>query len=143
MGSEKTKTFIDSNVWFSGFYKKGAASDLINQLLQRNFEIVISELVLEEVIKNISQKIPLVLPLVYRFFQECPITVVKNPSKKRAQKFTGLAQKKDLPILVSALNYQCQFFVTGNKKDFKISSISKQFSLLILNPREMLREIQE
>jgi len=137
----KAKVFIDSNIWVSAFYKKGVASDLIERLLQEKFEVVISELVLEEIIRNIEKKVPRALSLVYRFFQEYPITVVKNPKIGQLQKFSELAQKKDLPILVSALNYKCDFFVTGNKKDFKISKIKKQHHLLILNPREMLREI--
>lgn len=136
----KARVFIDSNVWFSAFYNKGVASDLIERLLQEKFEVVISELVLEEIIRNIEKKVSRALSLVYRFFQEYPITVVRNPKIGQLQKFRGLAQKKDLPILVSALNYKCNFFITGNKKDFKISRIKKRHHLLILNPREMLRE---
>lgn len=135
---KKIKVFIDSNVWFSAFYKKGVASNLVSNLLQKKFEIVVSELVLEEIIRNIGKKLPATLSLVSQFFQECPVTVIKNPKIKQLQKFTGLAQKKDFPILASALNYKCAFFVTGNKKDFKIAKIKKQYHLLILNPREML-----
>lgn len=143
MGGKKTKVFVDSNVWFSGFYKKGVASGLITQLLQRRFEIVISELVLEEIVRNIGKKLPAALSLIYQFFREYPVMVLKNPTKRQLQKFTGLAQKKDLPILVSALDYHCQFLVTGNKKDFQADSIRKQFCLLVLTPQEMLKEIQE
>jgi len=141
MGNEKTKVFVDSNVWFSAFYKKGVASDLISKLLRKKFEIVVSELVLEEVIKNIGKKLPAALSLVYQFFRECPVTVIKNPKIRQIQRFAGLAQRKDLPILVSVLNYKCNFFVTGNKKDFKISSIKKQHNLLVLSPREMLDSV--
>lgn len=133
MGNEKTKVFVDSNVWFSAFYKKGVASDLISKLLRKKFEIVVSELVLEEVITTLS--------LVYQFFRECPVTVIKNPQIRQIQRFAGLAQRKDLPILVSVLNYKCNFFVTGNKKDFKISSIKKQHNLLVLSPRGMLDSV--
>lgn len=135
---KRIKVFIDSNIWFSAFYKKSIASNLIDRLFQKKLEIVVSESVLEEIVRNIGEKLPVVLPLVYRFFQEYPITVIKNPKIEQLPEFTGLAQRKDLPILVSALNYRCDFFVTGNKKDFKISRIKKRHHLLILNPREML-----
>lgn len=138
---EKIKVFIDSNVWFSAFYKKGVASGLISELLHGEFEIVVSELVLEEMIRNIGKKLPTALSSVSQFFQECPVTVIKNPRVKQLRKFTGLAQRKDLPILISALNYQCNFFVTGNKKDFRISKIKTQHHLLVLNPREMLEKL--
>jgi predicted nucleic acid-binding protein len=35
---KKLRVFIDSNVWFSAFYKKGIASDLIDKLLQKKLE---------------------------------------------------------------------------------------------------------
>lgn len=137
----KTRVFVDSNVWISAFYKKGIASDLIDRLFQKKFKVVISELVLEEIIRNIEKKVPEALFLVYRFFQEYPIIVVRNPKIGQLKKFSELAQKKDLPILISALNYKCGFFITGNKKDFKIAKIKKQHHLSVLNPREMLKEI--
>lgn len=140
---KKARVLVDSNVWFSVFYKKGITSDLISELLRKKFETVVSELVLEEVIRNIENKLPEALPLVCRFFQEYPITVVKNPKPEQLQKFAGLAQGKDLPILISALNYKCNFLITGNKKDFKTSLIKKQHNLLILNPREMLNRTVE
>lgn len=138
---KKLRVFIDSNVWFSAFYKKGIASDLIGKLLQKKLEVVVSELVLEEIMRNIGKKLPTTLSLVYRSFQEYPITVIKNPKIGQLQKFAGLVQRKDLPILVSALNYRCDFLVTGNKKDFKTSQIKKQYHLLILNPREMIKKL--
>jgi len=139
---KKIKVFVDNNVWFSVFYKKGVASNLINRLLQEEFEVIISELVLEEIIRNIENKLPKVFSLVGKFFQEYPITIVRNPNiKEQPQKYIGLAQKKDLPILASALNYKCNFFVTGNKRDFKIFLIKKRYHLLVLNPREMLNRL--
>jgi len=137
----KIRVFVDSNIWFSAFYKKGSVSELIEKLLQKKFEIVISEIVLEEALKNIKKKIPNAFSLICQFFQEHPVTVIKNPQLKQIKKFTGLAQKKDLPILVSALDYQCRFFITGNKKDFKVSLIGKRYNLSILSTREMLNVI--
>lgn len=142
MDRNRTKVFVDSNVWFSAFYKKGVASDLIETLLQKDYEIVVSELVLEEIVRNIKNKVPLALSLVHQFFQEYSLTVVKDPRVDEIQKYVSLAQSKDLPILASALNYQCRFFITGNKKDFQINSIKKQYHLSILTPREILSRIR-
>lgn len=138
----KPRVFVDSNVWFSAFYKKGTASELINSFLQKRFEIVISEQVLEEVLKNIKNKIPQALHLAYQFFQVCPLTIIKDPQLKELEKFAGLAEKKDLPILIPALKYDCRFFITGNKKDFRIRKIKKNHHLVILNPREALTALQ-
>lgn len=137
--ARKIKVFIDSNVWFSSFYKEGVASRLVKKLNTKRYEVVISQLVLEEVVINIKKKLPSVLPLVYDFLQQYPITVIKDPSSKTLGKYIGLADKKDLPILTSALEYQCDYFVTGNIKDFKVNQVGKKYGLKILNPGEALK----
>jgi predicted nucleic acid-binding protein len=98
-------------------------------------ELVVSQLVLEEVFRNINQKIPGALTAVRNLFANAPITVVENPPQKQINKNLQLADKKDLPILLSAVNYQCDFFVTGNSQDFYISEISSQLKIKIISPR--------
>ena len=48
--------FIDSNIWFSAIYKAGNCSQLLQTLSQNKWEIVISELVLREILRNIEVK---------------------------------------------------------------------------------------
>jgi len=134
----KVKVFVDSNVWFSAFYKKGVASQLLEKLNNKKCQVVISQLVLEEIIVNIKKKLPSVLRLVYNFFQEYPVTIIKNPSLKELKNHLNSAHKKDLPILVSALNYKCGYFITGNIKDFKTEIIRKKYGLKILTPKKGL-----
>lgn len=141
MGNGRTKFFIDSNIWFSVFHKKGTTSELLEKIFSNNCEVVISELVLEEIFRNIKIKIPKALNLAYRFFREYPVTVVKNPVFESLGKYTGMAQKKDLPILTAALDYQCQYLVTGNLKDFSVLKIRKKFDLIVISPRKMLKMI--
>ena len=47
--AKKTRVFVDSNIWFSAFYKKGKASELLEKLISEKYTVVISELVLEEI----------------------------------------------------------------------------------------------
>ena len=133
------KIFIDSNVWFSAFYKKSVCSNLIETLHQINFEIVICELVLEEILKNIKEKIPDALSLVIEYLKIIKPTVVKNLKKEVALKYKNLASLKDIPILISAFEYRCQYFITGNIKDFKVKLIEKELNLKIIKPAKFLR----
>ena len=137
---KKTKFFIDSNVWFSAFYKKGVCYKLVKKLISKNFQVVVSQLVLEEIFKNIGKKFPKTLADVYQFFEQYPIVVVKNPSLKQLKKHKSLADRKDLPILVSAINFECDFFITGNTKDFKIKKIKEKFGLKIITPKKALTD---
>lgn len=137
--AKRVKVFIDSNVWFSAFYKKGVCSQLLENLNNKKFEVVISRFVLEEIVINIKNKLPSVLSLVYNFFQEYTVTVVKNPTIDELKNYLSLADKKDLPILVSALNYKCNYFITGNIKDFEAEKIKKKYGLRILIPKKALK----
>lgn len=139
--AKKIKVFIDSNVWFSAFYKKGLISELLEKLNNEKYEVLISQLVLEEIIVNIKDKLPSILSLVYNFFQEYPVTIVKNSSMDELKNHFDLADKKDLPILTSALNYKCNYFITGNIKDFEVGKIKKKYGLKVLTPRKMLDKL--
>ena len=130
---ERMRIFIDSNIWFSAFYKKGQAFNLLEKCREKRFEVVISQLVLEEIIRNIKKKLSRKLENAQKFLITYPLVIVKNPSKKDFIKVKGLAHKKDTPILVAALNYKCQFLVTGNLKDFEEKSIKKKFNLEVIS----------
>lgn len=134
------KIFVDSNVWFSAFYKEGNASRLIKQLMNDRYEVVISKLVLDEVVLNIKRKLPSIEDKVRDFFQQYPITIIKNPKLRDFKIYANFAQKKDLPILVSALNYKCNYFVTGNIKDFSVKKVQAH-SLEIITLREALESL--
>jgi len=140
---KKTKVFIDTNIWFSALYKKGPASILLEKLLSKKYTVVISELVLEEIIRTLEEKLPDRAELVKQFLLSYPITIVKNPLVTEMPNYQKLAEGKDMPILVAAINYQCHCFVTGNLKDFKIKEIKKRFSLKIISLKEALGIFKE
>lgn len=131
-----SSVFIDSNVWFSAFYRKGICSKLIEKSISLGCKVCISELVLEEVIKNIQLKIPSALPFFIDYLKENKITVLKNPSITKLFQYKGLAEKHDLPILVSAIEYKCDYFITGNLSDFDLKKIKIKSKIIIMSPRE-------
>ncbi len=136
---KKPRIFIDSNIWFSAFYKEGVCSKLLRYLHEVSWEIVISELVLEEVIRNIKEKLPQAMALIVEYFSTIRPTVVKNPLKGELLVNRGLAPLHDLPILIAAAQYKCAYFITGNLKDFKSDLIKRRFRLQIINPSDFLK----
>lgn len=131
--------FIDTNIWFSAFYKEGTCSDLLRELNKKQWKMVISELVLEEIIRNIKKKIPNVLSLITEYINTAKPIVVKNPTVEVLEKFVGLSKRHDLPILTAAIKYHCRYFVTGNIKDFQISRIEIKTGLEIITPKKLLQ----
>ena len=134
--AEILRIFIDSNIWFSAFYKKGPAFVLLEKCRKKKYEVVVSQLVLEEIITNIKKKLPQKLEEMRNFLMTYPLTIVKNPKKEDVFKVRDFAHRKDTPILTVALNYKCQYIVTGNLKDFEEKSIKRKFKLQVISLRK-------
>lgn len=139
----KSSVFIDSNVWFSAFYKEGSCSKLLRNIKSVGWKMFISELVLEEVIKNIQLKIPDALSFFVDYLKENKIVVLKNPTLRLLTQYKKLAKFEDLPIIISAFESKCNYFITGNIKDFNIVLINKIFKIKILTPAEFLKQIDK
>lgn len=137
----KTSVFIDSNVWFSAFYKEGVCSRLLKIVESSEFQINISELVLEEIIRNIQLKIPTALPHSLNYLKNNKIVVLKNPNISLLEKYKKLAHFEDLPIIISAFESNCDYFITGNIKDFNIVLINKISTIKILTPSEFISQV--
>jgi len=136
----KPSVFIDSNVWFSAFYKDGICSKLLGNIKSLGQKVCISELVLEEVIRNIQLKIPNVLTFFINYLKENKIIVLKNPSTNALLQYDKLAHKFDLPIIVAAIEFKCNFFISGNLKDFNRQKIKKVSNIILISPREYLEK---
>lgn len=139
----KSLVFIDSNVWFSAFYKEGSCLKLLRNIRSLGWRVFISELVLEEVIRNIQLKIPNTLSLFINYLKESRVVVLKNPSSKLLTQYKKLAKFEDLPIIISAFESKCDYFITGNIKDFNLTLINKINKIKILTPAEFLKQIHK
>ena len=135
----KSTVFIDSNVWFSAFYKDGTCSELLKKTKLLGWKVFVSELILEEVIRNIQSKIPNALPFFIKYLKENKIIVLKNPSLELLNKYKKLAKFEDLPIIISAVESRCNYFITGNIKDFNTGFINKINKIKIVTPAEFLK----
>lgn len=130
--------FIDSNVWFSAFYNDGVCFKLLLKIKSLGWKVFISELVLQEVIRNIQLKIPHTLSFFINYLKENNIVVLKNPPITHLPQYKDLAGKNDLPILISAIEYRCAYFITGNIKDFHLDQIKNKFTLMVITPSDFL-----
>lgn len=139
----KPSIFIDSNIWFSAFYKEGLCSKLLRDIESLSWKVFISELVLEEVIRNIKLKIPNTLSFFIDYLKESKVVVFKNPSSKLLTRYKKLAKFEDLAIIISAFESKCNYFITGNLKDFNIALINKIFRIKIITPANFLKQINK
>ncbi|MEK7079192.1 MAG: PIN domain-containing protein [Patescibacteria group bacterium] len=139
---KELRVFIDTNVWFSAFWNEGTCAQLLQVLRTSPYELVLSQLVLEELMRNSKKKMPNLLPFIIDYLDTTKPTVLKNPQREEARLYIGLARLDDLSILVSAIQYHCRYFITGNIKDFQVESIKKKTKLNIMTPALFLSELE-
>jgi hypothetical protein len=78
---------------------------------------VTSEQAVTEVERNLGEKLPARLPELRRIIGRC-LTVVPDPDPAVLHTYRGLADPKDLSILVAAIERRCSFLLTFNLRHY-------------------------
>jgi predicted nucleic acid-binding protein len=119
--SPKPKVFIDADVLFAGSASptEHGASLMILRLAELTLlEAITSEQVIIEVERNLTAKLPAALPVFRLLVSRC-LQVVSDPQPAEIRSYTGLADQKDLPILVAAVLADSQWLITFNERHFQ------------------------
>ena len=116
----KHRVFVDADRLLAGAASSSVhgASLLILQLAEITpIEAIVSEQVTVEAERNLTIKLPQALPafnhLVSRCLQICP-----DPEPADLLSYQGLADTKDMPILVAAKQERCPWLVTFNLRHY-------------------------
>jgi predicted nucleic acid-binding protein len=116
----KPRVFVDADVLFSGAAapgEHGASLVLLRMAEIMLFDAVTSQQVLTEAERNLAEKLPQALPAFRLILSRC-VRVVSDPTPADLKPYIGLADPKDLPILVAALRERCPWLVTFNVRHF-------------------------
>ena len=138
--SPPPKIFINTNIWFSAFYGSKNAEKLIKAHIKGKIQAVISQQVLEELVRNIEKKIPLATEVLENLMQSAPPEIVKNPQKISAE-VKKWVDPKDQKIFQAAVNAKVNLFVTENIKDFSAKDLEKRFNIKTLNPEKSIKKL--
>jgi len=117
----KPRVFVDADVLFAG-----AASPRTHDaslVVLRMGEITLVDAItsrqaVTEAERNLSTKLPDALSTFRLLVDRC-LHVVPDPRLADLAPHTGIADPKDLPILVAALREGCSWLVTFNLRDFQ------------------------
>ena len=139
----KPRVFFDADTLIAGSASPSEHSASL--VLLRMAEITLvegltSQQVITECERNLSEKIPRALPSFQVLVNRC-LKVVPNPSPIELLPYTGLADPKDLPILVAAVQAECPWLVSFNIKHYQPGHpavLTLQPGKLILRIRDLL-----
>lgn len=81
-------------------------------------EALTSQQVIAEAERNLGAKLPKALPAFHHLVDRS-LSIVPDPDPQDLQPYGGLADSKDLPILVTALRESCPWLVTFNTRHYQ------------------------
>src|SRR2546427_4160497 len=115
--SRRTRVFANTNVLVSGLYStSGPPVTIIDLHALGQIDLVVSQLVLDELARAVSQKLPSITRRVESFLNETPPEVVPDPSADDAACYLGNINPGDAPIFAAAIQSEIDYFVTGDRR---------------------------
>lgn len=141
MAKKTVKIFLDSNVILSGLLSDRGAPRIILDILSLRLPFIVAatgHYNLTEIERNIAKKLPEIMDIYREYFPKIHLTVIPMPKKRELRKCRGMIRDKDLPVLISAMNFDADFLVTGDKKDFAKLVSDDRLPLKIVSPTELL-----
>jgi predicted nucleic acid-binding protein len=141
MAKKRFKVFLDSNVIISGLFSDKGSPRIILDFLCLGLPVlagVIGQYNIIEIERNLSKKMPDVLPVYKKYLQALNLKIIQLPSYRDIKNLFGHISDKDIPVLASAIISNADFLVTGDKKDFIKSKLRGKYSFRILSPAEFL-----
>ena len=143
MPKSKPRVFLDSNVIFSGLYSPhGAPGTILDRFIRGDISVVVSQPVLEEVIRTIKEKLPEALPALKRLLVSVPPEVVAGSKLVEVERWAGRLSLADAAILAAAVAAQPDYFVTGDNHFLENPGIGEDTGLHIVTPAQLLKFIK-
>ncbi len=142
----KPRAFLDSNVIFSGLYSsRGAPAIILEHFIRGKISVVISQQVLEEVIRTVKEKIPDTLPALRRLLISSSLEVVTDPESGEIERLTSSLSIGDAAIIGTAIAAKPDYFVTGDNHFLRNTGLFEGTGLHIVTPAQFLKfaELEE
>lgn len=137
--SPRLRVFLDSNVIFSGLYSpEGPPGIILQHFVEGSLTVVVSQQVLEEVIRTVQAKLPQALPALRRLLVNSPPEVIADPPLPEVQPWTKRMSAGDAAILTAAIKAQPDYLVTGDNH-FVNPVIAEEAGLRIARPADFLQ----
>ena len=140
----RPRVFLDSNVIFSGLYSsEGAPGMIMERFIEGELRVVISQQVLEEVVRTIKEKLPEALATLQRLLVSIPPEITKDPAPEEVARWAKVIHPEDAGILAAAVAAQPNYLITGDRHFFDNPSISDKSGLRIVTPAQFLNCLAE
>lgn len=142
MASTRPSVFVDTNVLFSALYSKtGNPAKILQLHLDNSIELVVSLDVLEELVRELPDKIPGGRQMLQFILLASPPTIVSDPSAEEIDAALIQVNPAGAPIWAAAIAARPDYFVTGDRRFLREARVA-QTSPTVLTPRELIDQLE-
>jgi putative PIN family toxin of toxin-antitoxin system len=127
---------LDTNILISAFVLDSAYLLRLIDVLAEKHTIILSAYVVAELKTVTRRKFPLQYEKIEVFLGKLPFEMVYTSDKIEIEKYPNVRDKKDLPVLVSAIMAEADILLTGDS-DFSAVEIARP---KIMNARDFLEK---
>ncbi len=137
-----TKLFLDASVLFSALNSKvGGSRQIIRLAKHGKVFVVTSQLVIEEVIRNLDKIDNLSYDDFYSFLAETPMIIREQITETEIEPFLDLVVEKDAHVIAGAVLTDCDYLVTLDLKHLYNPEIKEKVKEVeIVTPRVYLEK---
>lgn len=133
--TEPVSVCLDADVLIAGLLSRTGASHAILILGEIGLlTLVLPEAVVNEVRRNLADKLSETSPLFEEFLRAVPVRIYRPTAQDRARAST-LADQKDVPILAAAIGAGTPLLVTHNVRHFRSGE-----GVRVVRPRVLIEE---
>jgi uncharacterized protein len=136
------RVFLDTNVIFSALYSsRGAPGAILAHFIDGRISVVISQQVLEEVIRTIKEKLPEALPALKRLLLNAAPEICADPAAEMVSRWLKILQPGDAAILAVAIATEADCLVTGDNHFLENPVAMSQAGIKIITPASFLKMV--
>ncbi|MBI4286547.1 MAG: PIN domain-containing protein [Chloroflexi bacterium] len=140
MPKPRLRVFLDSNVVFSGLYSPaGAPGVILEHFIRGKIGIVLSQQVLEDVIRTIKEKVPGALPALRRLLVSTTPEIVADPAPEEIDRLASRLSIGDATVLGAMMAAKPDYFVTGDNHFLENPEIAAEADIRIVTPAQLLK----
>jgi putative PIN family toxin of toxin-antitoxin system len=140
--ADRPRVFLDTNVLVSALYSADGPPGAILRLhVDERITIVVSQLVVDELVRAIHRKLPDALPPLRELLLNTPPEVVPDPTAEEIQTFAHGVNRSDAPLLAAAVNAGADYLVSGDVA-FLREARRLETGVALVTPRELLARLQ-
>ncbi|MBI3016213.1 MAG: PIN domain-containing protein [Candidatus Tectomicrobia bacterium] len=135
--------FLDTSALIAGIVSaSGAAREVLRLCEARVVEPLVSRQVLTEADRNLSGKLPALVPDYCHLMRQMSPTVLDDPSRREVAQAVRVIHHKDAPILAAAIRGKADYLIPWNTRHFQKTSVRRAVRFKIMTPGEFLEEFR-